>query len=85
MTAREHLMKLSTELPEDVVQELVDFADQLVESYGCLHRRLHRDRPSGFDTGDYICADCREEGFGRDWPERERAKKRASRSSGTEA
>lgn len=41
----------------------------------CTHDSLEKDFYLGSDTGDYKCQHCGEVGYGKNWPERERAEK----------
>ncbi|WP_370556968.1 hypothetical protein [Edwardsiella tarda] len=40
----------------------------------CAHHNLEKEYYLGSATGDYVCVDCGEVGYGRDWPEREAKK-----------
>jgi hypothetical protein len=40
----------------------------------CDHSNLEKEYDLGSATGDYVCTQCGEAGFGSDWPERERLK-----------
>ncbi|MCM3141280.1 hypothetical protein [Brevibacillus sp. MER 51] len=45
--------------------------DQLKEK--CRHKNLRKEYIMGSQTGDFECLDCGRMGYGRDWPEKERA------------
>ncbi|WP_407527738.1 hypothetical protein [Vibrio parahaemolyticus] len=38
----------------------------------CTHSNLSKEYYLGTATGDFVCDDCGESGFGRDWPKREK-------------
>lgn len=44
----------------------------------CEHPTLDKEYYLSSDTGDYVCMDCGETGWGRNWPANERAERRAT-------